>query len=84
MAEFALQVDLVHPKRLLLPLAEEYGNYPAFNRFVLLLPRESTYCGFSFIIRLIVIIHVLYSTFMISALTGDGVDALQQYLLDQV
>lgn len=48
------KVDLVHPKRLLLPLAEEYGNYPAFN-----------------------------STFMISALTGDGVDALQQYLLDQ-
>lgn len=27
--------------------------------------------------------HV-HSTFMISALTGDGVDALQDYLLDQV
>lgn len=48
------KVDLVHPKRLLLPLAEEYGRYPAFD-----------------------------STFMISALTGDGVDALQDYLLDQ-
>lgn len=48
------KVDLVHPKRLLLPLAEEYGRYPAFD-----------------------------STFMISALTGNGVDALQEYLLDQ-
>ncbi|KAG0621757.1 hypothetical protein M758_3G045700 [Ceratodon purpureus] len=47
------KVDLVHPKRLLLPLAEEYGSYPAFD-----------------------------STFMISALSGDGVDALQDYLLD--
>lgn len=26
----------------------------------------------------------MHSTFMISALTGDGVDELEEYLLDQV
>lgn len=55
---------------------EEYGNYLVFNRFVFFLLCESMYCGFFFIIRLIVIIYVLYSIFMILVLIGDGVDVL--------
>lgn len=48
------KVDLIEPKRLLLPLAQEFGELPAFDR-----------------------------VFMISSLTGNGVEDLEAYLMDQ-
>ena len=147
------------PKRLLLPLAEQYGNLPAFdrlvtfqsdwNRFLLVHPLTNatwllvtfhlhTYFAdpnfvrwssqkmrwfvfnqylidkfpslssnttmvwdhlkwwtnneeeniLSWLLFLpfsdLTILNYVHSTFMISALTGDGVDELEEYLLDQV
>ncbi|KAG0582324.1 hypothetical protein KC19_3G052000 [Ceratodon purpureus] len=76
------KVDLVHPKRLLLPLAEEYGNYPAFDRSVLIKFQQCLFYEFCCCHFYSHSSYLVHSTFMISALSGDGVDALQDYLLD--